>query len=198
MDYKTQYKNLIKTRIDRKKIKGTYYEKHHIIPKCWGGCNKKENIIYLTAREHYIAHWLLYRLRPHSNGISFAFWKMTFPGGKFVERNYKITSRAYEEAKQAMAESNRRLNSGRKISKHHLKKWSKNKNNSKTIVNVATGEEFNNAKQLWRERYSTDIGYSAFNYYLRKKITNKRTINGKRLGGPRKLFNDEIYNWQYK
>jgi hypothetical protein len=38
---------------------GTYYEKHHIIPKCLDGTNANINITLLTAREHYIAHRLL-------------------------------------------------------------------------------------------------------------------------------------------
>jgi hypothetical protein len=36
-----------------------YVEKHHIIPRCMGGSNDPENIVKLTAREHYICHWLL-------------------------------------------------------------------------------------------------------------------------------------------
>ena len=31
-----------------------YYEKHHIQPKSLGGSNKKENLVRLTAREHFI------------------------------------------------------------------------------------------------------------------------------------------------
>jgi len=36
-----------------------YTERHHIIPRSFGGNNKKENIVKLTAREHFICHWLL-------------------------------------------------------------------------------------------------------------------------------------------
>jgi len=36
-----------------------YVEIHHIIPKSLGGSNKSENLIALTAKEHYIAHRLL-------------------------------------------------------------------------------------------------------------------------------------------
>ena len=36
-----------------------YTEKHHIIPKSMGGLDTKENLVVLTAREHYIAHLLL-------------------------------------------------------------------------------------------------------------------------------------------
>jgi hypothetical protein len=39
-----------------------YTEKHHIIPKSLGGSNKKENLVNLTAREHFVCHRLLMRL----------------------------------------------------------------------------------------------------------------------------------------
>ncbi len=47
---------------DRSKKDGNYYEYHHIIPKSFGGNNKKENLILLTAREHYICHLLLTKM----------------------------------------------------------------------------------------------------------------------------------------
>jgi hypothetical protein len=39
-----------------------YSEKHHIIPKSFGGSNKKSNLVKLTAREHYICHLLLTKM----------------------------------------------------------------------------------------------------------------------------------------
>ena len=39
-----------------------YKESHHIVPKCMGGDDSKENLIKLTARQHYLAHWLLYKI----------------------------------------------------------------------------------------------------------------------------------------
>lgn len=36
-----------------------YTERHHIIPKSIGGTNLKDNLVVLTAREHFICHWLL-------------------------------------------------------------------------------------------------------------------------------------------
>jgi hypothetical protein len=189
MNYKNLYKNLIFTRKNRQKIIGEYYEKHHIIPKCIGGTDNINNIVYLTGREHYVAHWLLYRIRPHSTGISLAFWKMSIPNTRCVKRKYNVSSKAYQEAKMAMAEANRKLNLGRKVKSEHLIKWTKNKNNSKNVINVITGEVYSNSKQLWREKYSDQITYSAFNYYLRNKIKRK-SIN-------RKLNNLDIYNWKY-
>lgn len=44
----------------REKLEG-YVEKHHIIPVALGGSNAKWNLVLLTAREHYIAHLLLFK-----------------------------------------------------------------------------------------------------------------------------------------
>jgi hypothetical protein len=191
MDYKLHYTNLINTRKNRTTIDSIYYEKHHIVPKCWGGTNKPNNLIHLTAREHYIAHWLLYRIRPSSTGTALAFWKMTFPGSKFLEkRNYTINSRMYAEAKTAMAEANRKLNTGKKVDKKHLIKWTKNKNNSKKVINIVTGETFNNAKELWRNKFVDEIGYSSVSAYLSNKKQFVSNVN-------RKCKNKDIYNWTY-
>lgn len=37
-------------------------KKHHIIPVSLGGCNKKHNIVRLSAREHFICHYLLTKI----------------------------------------------------------------------------------------------------------------------------------------
>lgn len=115
MDYKLHYINLIKTRFNRNLVDGVYYEKHHIIPVCLGGTNSPNNIIHLTPREHYIAHWLLYRIRPHSNKLSYAFWIMNWPGTNKVKREIRISSRMYEEARNAM----RKTNSRRMLTNNH-------------------------------------------------------------------------------
>lgn len=40
----------------------SYYEIHHIIPKSLGGTDDCENLVYLTAREHFICHLLLVKM----------------------------------------------------------------------------------------------------------------------------------------
>lgn len=42
--------------------RSTYTEKHHIIPKSLGGSNDITNIVILTAKEHFIVHWLLTKM----------------------------------------------------------------------------------------------------------------------------------------
>lgn len=48
----------------RNKLINEYYEKHHIIPKCIGGLDTIDNIAFLSAREHFIAHQILVKIFP--------------------------------------------------------------------------------------------------------------------------------------
>lgn len=61
MDYLKIYINLINDAIVNPKS-DEYKELHHILPKCMGGPNEKNNLVRLTARQHYLAHWLLYKI----------------------------------------------------------------------------------------------------------------------------------------
>lgn len=63
--YRTWYRSIVSKAYNRLKEDGTYYEKHHIIPKSFGGSNKKENLVLLTAREHFLCHWLLTKMCKH-------------------------------------------------------------------------------------------------------------------------------------
>jgi hypothetical protein len=47
-------------------------ERHHIIPKCMGGSNSKDNLVKLTPSEHYIAHQLLVKIFPTNSKILYA------------------------------------------------------------------------------------------------------------------------------
>lgn len=62
--YSVWYFNIInkaKTRNWTKKNSNIYTEKHHIIPKSFGGSEDRSNLVLLTAKEHYICHLLLIR-----------------------------------------------------------------------------------------------------------------------------------------
>jgi len=49
-------------KLSKSNINYIYYESHHIIPKSLNGNNKKENLVLLTPREHFICHWLLIKM----------------------------------------------------------------------------------------------------------------------------------------
>lgn len=91
--------------MNRKKNCGVYYEKHHIIPCCLGGKNNKDNLVLLTAKEHFIAHRILYKMYPDDKNIALAFWGMCNQKNKKIKR-YIPSSRSYEEARLAFIENN--------------------------------------------------------------------------------------------
>ena len=76
-----------------------YTETHHIIPRCLGGSNKKANLVELTAREHFLCHWLLVRLYPDHAGLAYAFWNMCNGRNNQHQVRHIPSSRVYEEAK---------------------------------------------------------------------------------------------------
>jgi hypothetical protein len=67
MKYETIYNNLIQKR--KRDVPEGYTELHHIIPRSLGGSDTKDNLVRLTAREHYLAHYLLMKMQvPKSGG----------------------------------------------------------------------------------------------------------------------------------
>lgn len=119
MDYQRIYDQIV-DRAKSRELKG-YIEKHHIIPKCMGGSNRQENLVALTAREHFICHWLLHRMHPNSSALSFAF-KMMATTATTHQYRYTPSSRAIQEAKQAGATASSKLLKGVKKSKEHVEK----------------------------------------------------------------------------
>jgi hypothetical protein len=107
MDYVKIYNNLMGRARDR--VLDTYTETHHIIPRCMGGSDDMDNLVNLTYREHFIAHWLLYRIHPTNSKIAFAFTAMTMDkyGNKLVEGQWTPSSRQLEELKIARIKARR-------------------------------------------------------------------------------------------
>jgi hypothetical protein len=102
MDHQGVYNQIINKARSENRIKGyTYYEAHHIIPKCIGGdgsinqWKSHPNIILLTAREHFICHRLLCEIYPNEPKLWYALWLMSI-GKNRNSPKYKITSRTYE------------------------------------------------------------------------------------------------------
>ena len=99
--YGKWYENLIRIAQERDNIDG-YKETHHIIPRSFGGNDNKSNLVHLTAREHYIAHAFLWKMK--FKGVYGS--KMSFAFNTFINRmrtnkakesiTYKINSRIYE------------------------------------------------------------------------------------------------------
>lgn len=98
-----------------------YHERHHIIPKCCGGSDDKNNLIDLFAREHFIAHKLLAIENPNNERLVYAWWCMCNVKNKDQKR-YEITEEEYEEVKishQKMLSKKMSGNKNPMYGKHH-------------------------------------------------------------------------------
>lgn len=103
MTYKEFIESIILTRgqwtIDNSK----YWEGHHIIPRCLGGKGKTKskhnNIIWLYADEHYIAHKLLALENPNNDKLVYSFWWMSTKSD--ANGNiYKVSAEDYSIARE--------------------------------------------------------------------------------------------------
>ena len=83
---------MIERRISNPLSDGEYGEVHHIIPKSEGGDNSQDNLIRLSARDHYVAHLLLAKIYDDQKMYSAVIYMQT--GCK--NRKFKFNSRLYE------------------------------------------------------------------------------------------------------
>jgi hypothetical protein len=78
-----------------------YVERHHIIPKCLKGTDNADNIVELSAREHFICHWLLTKMvsnKKEQYQLWNAFSCMLYRENENQQR-YKVSSRVFENIK---------------------------------------------------------------------------------------------------
>ena len=113
MRYLNVYVNLMRKAQERNWTKSsapTYVEKHHIFPESIFGKNKF--VVYLTAREHYLAHGLLYKglkkrygpINISTKKMRYAWWRLSNGGGKYCN------SRLYENLRIEFSAANRGKN----------------------------------------------------------------------------------------
>ena len=190
MDYKKIYNNLISSRMLIKDIRidlkknGQYFEKHHITPKCKGGDNSKTNIVYLTSREHFIAHWLLWLIFKDRQ-MALAFHKM-FSRNNNQSRNF--SSKDYEKAREAFRLTNigntyGKNNKGRVISEKQRE------NHSKVMKGKFVGEK----NPFYNKKHSDNT--KKILSEKRKKFKNEDIYNYK---GVKLIYKDGIYITKFK
>jgi 5-methylcytosine-specific restriction endonuclease McrA len=109
MYYEKIYNQIIERA--RVRVLKEYKERHHIIPKCLGGSNNKENLVNLTAKEHYICHKLLCKIYPDNNKLKFALWAMCNLKSNLHNRNYIISASEYSYIRELVSVAKKGKNS---------------------------------------------------------------------------------------
>ena len=85
MDYKKAYESII-NRASARTILTEEYDVHHILPKSLGGTNKKENLVKLYLREHFICHLLLAKI----------YGGKMFTAAFMMSSNFRYNSKQYK------------------------------------------------------------------------------------------------------
>ena len=105
--YLKWYLNIIENAIslNRKKNKDIYFERHHILPKsCFKQYSKENwNIVYLTAKEHFICHLLLVKFS--TGQIKHKLEKGIVPF-IMLKNKRKLSSHQFEKARKANSSFN--------------------------------------------------------------------------------------------
>jgi len=93
--YLVRYNNFISA-LSGQIVEG-YFEKHHIVPRSHGGSNKKDNLIALTPRQHFIAHRMLWKA--YGGSMARAYFMMSATGkyGKIGSKTYAMAREDYSK-----------------------------------------------------------------------------------------------------
>lgn len=70
MNYESHYFKLMERA--RTRLLEGYSEQHHVVPRCLGGDDSVDNLVDLTAKEHYVAHQLLVKMHPGNSKLVYA------------------------------------------------------------------------------------------------------------------------------
>ena len=153
MNYLKHY-NILINKSKNRTLQG-YIERHHIIPKCLGGNDDTDNIAFLTAREHFIAHLLLLKIYPNQYGLIKAVNIMC------VENSYQNRSinRMYGWLKEKFSLEMSRSQTGQNNSQFGTM-WITNMNDRKSIKIPKTNtipDGWVKGRNKWNKSDSNDI-----------------------------------------
>jgi hypothetical protein len=146
MIYTNLYHKFISSRPIRTRVAFDGLERHHIIPRSIGGSNSKDNLIVLTAREHFIAHRILAKMYKGDDATKMALAVHRMATGAH-KLKYRINSRTYQHLRELRS----------KAYQHWLKspigeafRQRQSERNRKSMSPAA--------RARWQERYRSFIG----------------------------------------
>lgn len=198
MDLQRIHDNIITAAKDRASI-DEYYERHHIIPSSLGGTNDAANIVLLTGKEHYIIHWILYRINPCPE-TAYAWHRMSY--GPNVYHKGRITARKYDYARKAFAEEHSKNMRGRKLSVSHRQHLSESKMGSKNPMFGKThSEEFKEKLRIQNTgennpffgKTHSDEVKAKLSQYAKERTGEKSNAHGNHHSEETKKYFSELY-----
>lgn len=188
MDYLRLYTTLISFRNKNILLSPTYFETHHILPKCLGGDNSSSNLVRLTGREHFIAHVLLNKIFPNNMKLKRAITSFRM---KIKERGTKINSRQYEILKTLHGEC-----ASRSMKLLHTDKRFSENLRSNNYDNIEVKRRISEkAKERWKEKCYRD-NMSETNREISLKVWCDKAIRERYLESFEKVREEQNRPWK--
>jgi hypothetical protein len=113
----------------RNQVVGGYCEKHHILPRSLGGSDDASNLILLTSRQHYLAHWMLWKAYGGAMAVAFDYMNGIKRYGKRLPSRVVAALKADVSkriSERPVSEETRKKQSqaklGKKLSAEHVEK----------------------------------------------------------------------------
>jgi len=194
-----KYKKWYDSIIDRAKnrVLSCYVEKHHIIPKSCGGSNDKDNLVPLTAREHYIVHMLLpfCVIKKYKLKMIKGFMYMNVKP-KNSKRLYKINSRMYEKFRIEFG----KMSKGIKLSEETKDKMRGRKLSKETKAKIKYARQFQVCSDEQRKKYSKIysnliwVNFNGKSKRIKKELKQQYLNKGYKLGRDMSYMNKNIRN----
>jgi hypothetical protein len=102
--YNRWYNQIVKQAQNR--VVEGYTERHHIQPRSLGGADTPDNLVNLTAREHFVCHWLLTKMTTGEDRYKMLNALRIMRAEKHGQQRYEtvITGRVYESIKKEYAQ----------------------------------------------------------------------------------------------
>ena len=157
MNYLKIYNNIIEKALSEKRNKkNNYFEKHHILPRSLGGNDLKNNIVLLTAREHFICHALLVEIhRGNYNNFCKMLHAFILMKGESLGQKRYMNSRLYNKIKEEYSIIRSINEKGKILSESHNNKISNSlkgkKHSEETKLKISE-----NAKKRIRKPFSDE------------------------------------------
>ena len=129
-----------------------YRERHHVIPRCMGGVDTANNLVELTAREHFIIHKLLVEIYPAESKLVYAYWMMSRNVSNLkYKREYRVSSIDYEYARKIFSEVSSNQQKGKRLTDEHKLALSIAAKTRKTRTPIKHSEETKQKlSKLWK------------------------------------------------
>ena len=194
-----KYKKWHDSIIDRAKnrVLSCYVERHHIIPKSCGGSNDKDNLVPLTAREHYIVHMLLpfCVIKKYRFKMIKGFMYMNVKP-KNSKRFYKINSKMYEKFRIEFG----KMSKGIKLSEETKTKMRGRKLSKETKAKIKYARQFQVCSDEQRKKYSKIysnliwVNFNGKSKRIKKELKQQYLNKGYKLGRDMSYMNKNIRN----